>query len=681
MVRCSFELQNGQLMEYELFRPTGHDKSVPAPFVVSISGCGQSHVNHFSRRLVSEHWVLAVPLRPDSSPPLFEGRGSPGDGIWHVHEFCRHLTAEFAVSGGSFLMAGVSNGGSTALRFATLWPRLCHGLIVVTGSIQGLVESPAPLLRGIPIDMYCGSEDECGFFPPMKALAAELREAGQSPPAMLTVFEGAGHCCSPLVDSHLLHGKIWLMMVRAAVGRRCLELAVPDRDRKPAEGVLSRLANYSEALGLKPSRVDGKLVVANPSVAGLDALVAAPAVAPEPESCATDFALGSLAEVWSNSKGRWVRCTVTGVSQEGVAVVFSGSGGTQLGKTIPLQLVHENLRKLDTTPDSSPSASPDASPTTPKPSTLAFVAGDSVDIWSASKQRWFEDGKVIEVERSRLLVTFNGGSLSKWILVEQLGLLVRRRAGQSEPAIRAVVEQLQAIGFTEADSERALAAHGWDLNAALDGLLSGAAPGSAAPAERSSCRELQDSPCSAPALGRAITAAMPDRVAFLQNVGAGPGDVDVPPGSSPPGDTTPKALPLRRCATRPGGLGASLGETTPKALNLSRCDNMLSGTGAAPLFPTPGGAEGAQRQDPWSPPQSQYRERERTITPPPCAQPLAKGDRVVIWSESKGLWFPDGQVIGCQADYRVTVTYSAGSLVKEVALAEQPRVLRRQEAA
>merc|ERR1712151_98502 len=105
---------------------------------------------------------------------------------------CRHLSENFSISGGRFLMVGVSNGGSSVLRFATLWPELTCGVVVVTGSLQGLVDLPDGLrkMSGIPVDMYVGTNDECGFFAPMKALEANFKSIKHHPVASLTVFNG-----------------------------------------------------------------------------------------------------------------------------------------------------------------------------------------------------------------------------------------------------------------------------------------------------------------------------------------------------------------------------------------------------------------------------------------------------------------------------------------------------------
>mmetsp|Transcript_102186 Transcript_102186/g.256164 ORF Transcript_102186/g.256164 Transcript_102186/m.256164 type:complete len:462 (-) Transcript_102186:163-1548(-) len=250
MVRLAFEVLPGRRMEYELLAPPDWDPSKPRPFLISVSGVEQTHVNGFSHRLPREDWVVAVPIRPQSAPLMFEGCGAEGDGIWHLHEFSKHLLRQYKVDTGRFLMVGVSNGGNSVLRFATLWPELCRGVVAVTAALSCSKESLARL-RGIPIDMYVGTKDECGFYPPMVELEANLRAASQKPPALLTVFEGAGHCCSPLVDQSLVIGKMLLMLLRSCgVGGRTLTLRPPEPGVLTADEIHVRLRAFGKDLGL-----------------------------------------------------------------------------------------------------------------------------------------------------------------------------------------------------------------------------------------------------------------------------------------------------------------------------------------------------------------------------------------------------------------------------------------------
>eukprot|EP00927_Polykrikos_kofoidii_P071591 TRINITY_DN67851_c0_g1_i1.p1 TRINITY_DN67851_c0_g1~~TRINITY_DN67851_c0_g1_i1.p1 ORF type:complete len:398 (+),score=43.72 TRINITY_DN67851_c0_g1_i1:36-1229(+) len=265
-----FEVRPGEMMDYFLFVPPGYDPRVPIPFLVSISGTGQQHVNGFSHRLPSANWAVAVPLRPQTAPLFFEGHGVNGDGVWYLMQFCQHLMESRKVERNAFVFCGVSNGGSAVLRFATIFPKLCRGVVVVTGSVHGLCpDDELKRLSGVPIDAYVGTLDECGFYAPMKELEMKLHILGQSPPFQLTIFEGGGHVCSPFIDTNVLKGKIKLMLLRTGPPGLAMKLGTvrPTSDglgRLSRDEVIAQLNTFGANIGLSCSfDDDGGLVVCN----------------------------------------------------------------------------------------------------------------------------------------------------------------------------------------------------------------------------------------------------------------------------------------------------------------------------------------------------------------------------------------------------------------------------------
>jgi hypothetical protein len=306
-------------------------------------------------------------------------------------------------------MVGVSNGGNSVLRFATLWPELCCGLLVVTGSIQGLVELPAGLQRlgGLPIDMYVGTEDECGFYEPMVAMEEDLRKVGHSPPATLTVFKKAGHCCSPLVDNYLLHSKILLMLLYAGATGDSLDIGVPET-ALPIDEVYVELICFCDKLGITWSKTEsGGLRVSSTT---FQSHVPQPVPSPKQQGRAHSFRKSDCVEVWSNYSHTWLIAEVMEVSDQGVSVSFNDDRGV-MSKMILSRYIKDFLR----TPDA-------AAAVCRRP----FVKGDRVEIWSNSQQKWFEDGKVHEVSADgSLTVLFNGLAMSKMIRAEEADQCLR----------------------------------------------------------------------------------------------------------------------------------------------------------------------------------------------------------------------------------------------------------------
>eukprot|EP00927_Polykrikos_kofoidii_P024975 TRINITY_DN2254_c0_g1_i1.p1 TRINITY_DN2254_c0_g1~~TRINITY_DN2254_c0_g1_i1.p1 ORF type:complete len:755 (-),score=111.67 TRINITY_DN2254_c0_g1_i1:120-2384(-) len=214
----SFVAPNGVEMKYALFVPAGYKRTTPTPFVVSVAGSGQQHINGFSRRLVCDGWAVVVILRPDEAPLMFTGSGKEGEGTWYLHSAVDHIMSYYRVKGGRVLLTGVSNGGSSVLRFATLWPELCCGVVVVTGNLAGLAtEADCKRLDGLPLDMYVGTKDEIGFYQTMVQLKAQLKSWNHTPPPQLTIFEGIGHICSTFINGRVLLGKMSFMFLRAGI--------------------------------------------------------------------------------------------------------------------------------------------------------------------------------------------------------------------------------------------------------------------------------------------------------------------------------------------------------------------------------------------------------------------------------------------------------------------------------
>merc|ERR1712183_475036 len=89
----------------------------------------------------------------------------------------------------------------------------------------------------------------------MVELEGQLRAIGHSPLAQLTIFEGAGHVCSTLVDSNLLFGKIRLMLLRSGrVGETAtISVANASHDKLctlSRSDALATLSAFADRLGL-----------------------------------------------------------------------------------------------------------------------------------------------------------------------------------------------------------------------------------------------------------------------------------------------------------------------------------------------------------------------------------------------------------------------------------------------
>jgi len=628
-------------MEYEILCAPGLDLKKPVPFILSVSGTAQLHVNGFTQRLLSRNWAVAMCLRPKEAPLLFEGSGKPGDGPWHMHELCQHLLSEFSVSGGQFLLVGVSNGGNSVLRFSTLWPELCCGVVAVTGSLQGLCELPGTLrrLQGIPIDMYVGTKDECGFYAPMRALEADFRTIGHTPSATLTVFEDAGHVCSPLINEWLIHGKIGLMLLKAGlIGGEIFKFEVPDGFRRPSEKVIRQLLAFCKTLDLEHlTDADGCLVMQSPKGPLMSMIMPKAKTEPDEAPPATnDYAKGDIVEVWSNSRQQWDQAVVAHVSHSGesagVQVIFEDERG-KLTKTVLWEFAKQYLRKPENTCAKTASGAGTASATSStcgatsgmsvvSGSNSWLAVGERVHVWSDSKQMWHQDGSVTKLSQTdgTVTVVFGGGSLAKTITLEQATQVLKKFA---------------------ADSSR-------DQHTPL--------PVSSTGQQTIISRAQTDGPVLAPPLystGKSTGVTVKAAAAAPTPASA----------SNAPAPAAPQGTPKQNLQPLNGN--KILSAPAPSAAATSRTNSK------APPPPPP-------------PPQHLV----KTIITGPQGKSSGQteasgavhkytvGAAVAIWSDSQKKWYEDGKVTEVSETAGITGVYGGASLMKAIPLAQAAQVLR-----
>mmetsp|Transcript_24965 Transcript_24965/g.78695 ORF Transcript_24965/g.78695 Transcript_24965/m.78695 type:complete len:347 (+) Transcript_24965:1-1041(+) len=324
------------------------------------------------------------------------------------------------------------------------------------------------------------------------------------------------------------------------------------------------------------------------------------------------FAPGDAVEVWSNSQQRWGAAVVVRVSEngedEGVQVVFEDERG-KLTKMIPWRCVQDCLRWPTSPAHSSQGAE-------------GFAVGETVALWSSSKQRWFQDGKVTAVSQAEgISVTYAGGAMGKTVPLAQASLVLRKL----EP------------GGTSPASQSPSGASGQSPN--HQARQHSAAPVLAGLA-RKPTRHLTASGAS-PSEASAARLQVPASVAS---------------GLSPPSGRSLSATPSSSgCASSPTGSPGAAAGLAP----LGRFGGQRKGTNPTletQLAPQgPGPAPQAQRGS-------------------VCG--FAVGSCVAIWSDSKQKWFSDGKVTDV-SDVAVVVLYGGDGMKKAVPVAQAPLLLKR----
>ena len=100
-----------------------------------------------------QSWVVVCPVVPDGKL-FFQGSER------YLPYLMDHLLSELKLLGDRFYLLGVSNGGISAFRIATLQPERFHSLTVMPGWPKPADEKRLQKLIGIPINFVVGENDD-----------------------------------------------------------------------------------------------------------------------------------------------------------------------------------------------------------------------------------------------------------------------------------------------------------------------------------------------------------------------------------------------------------------------------------------------------------------------------------------------------------------------------------------
>jgi pimeloyl-ACP methyl ester carboxylesterase len=156
---------------------------------------------YFGDSTAAAGWVVVSPVAPDLVQSADAGRffyQNPAPLV----ELLDLLDGVVVPEGGRWHVAGPSNGGLSAFRFATDDPQRIASVI----GLPGYPASPASTtavaaLVDIPVVLFVGGDDP-SWLEPMEAFATSLREAGGD--VSLTVRPGQGHVIQDLSADELL---------------------------------------------------------------------------------------------------------------------------------------------------------------------------------------------------------------------------------------------------------------------------------------------------------------------------------------------------------------------------------------------------------------------------------------------------------------------------------------------
>lgn len=192
----------GVVIEYVTSAPEGFQVGSTVPVLLALPPGGQDL--GLARRLVENTyapeanrlgWVVVSPAAPGGEL-FFDGSETllPG--------FVEWIETWATLEGGALHVAGVSNGGISAFRYAALNPELVRSVITFPGFARSDDDRTALAdLTNVPIRMFVG-ENDTSWVDAGKRTVDEIRSVGGD--VELTVFQGEGHIMTSTADGTLV---------------------------------------------------------------------------------------------------------------------------------------------------------------------------------------------------------------------------------------------------------------------------------------------------------------------------------------------------------------------------------------------------------------------------------------------------------------------------------------------
>jgi pimeloyl-ACP methyl ester carboxylesterase len=193
---------DGTTIEYATSVPAGFTTGSGAPVLLAFPPGGQDlglaerfvEITYApeARRL---GWVVISPAAPDGTL-YFRGSESL------LPQFVDWIETWVDIEGDVPHIAGVSNGGISAFRYAAQHPDRMQSLVVLPGFPQSEADQDAlNQLVDVPIRMYVGGTDS-GWIGPAEETMETVREFGGD--IDLTIFPGEGHVMASTADGTLI---------------------------------------------------------------------------------------------------------------------------------------------------------------------------------------------------------------------------------------------------------------------------------------------------------------------------------------------------------------------------------------------------------------------------------------------------------------------------------------------
>lgn len=168
-------LADGSVLNVFMVRPAETTDN-PAPLVILMGGGpGNASISRdtsmwLGSGFAERGWVVAVPVSPNNR--AFRGTGNNGK----VEQLIVELQQRDYIAAGKVLLAGISNGGMSALEIARRNPDSYLGVAAVPALATSVVDNRP--LAGFPVYLRIGGADQLGWADRFDETVEALTEAG-----------------------------------------------------------------------------------------------------------------------------------------------------------------------------------------------------------------------------------------------------------------------------------------------------------------------------------------------------------------------------------------------------------------------------------------------------------------------------------------------------------------------
>lgn len=192
-------MADGTPLEYAVVLPANYQEGETYPVLLAFPPGSQTRAmvvagnQYWGAEAQSRGWVVVSPVALGGTL-FFQGAEH------YLPEFLQRIAAIYPPEGEKFHVAGISNGGISAFRIATMMPEKFASLTAVPGFPQTADFDQLNKLTDLPITMYVGENDD-SWVERMVETEAELKRVGGQ--VTLTIVPNGGHFIQSLTGAEL----------------------------------------------------------------------------------------------------------------------------------------------------------------------------------------------------------------------------------------------------------------------------------------------------------------------------------------------------------------------------------------------------------------------------------------------------------------------------------------------